>query len=122
MSPIAAQGLPLPALSVEQLAALELAVQSRLAGVPLAHLTERQHFMGLEYIVNKGLYIPRKETELLAQTAIATVSADYASNGEVTAVDLCTGIGTVALAIAHHCGNTRVFGSDIYTPRSRLRR
>jgi release factor glutamine methyltransferase len=116
MSPITAQGLPLPALSAEQFAALELAVQSRLAGVPLAHLTERQHFMGLEYIVNKGLYIPRKETELLAQTAIATVAEDYASNGEVTAVDLCTGIGTVALAIAHHCGNTRVFGSDIYAP------
>ncbi len=116
VSPIAAENLSLPLLTQAQLLQLDELVKSRLAGVPLAHLTERQHFMGMEYIVNKGLYIPRKETELLAHAAIATVKNDYLPEAEITAIDLCAGIGTVALAIAFHCNNTRVFGSDIYTP------
>ena len=82
--------------------------------MPLAHLTERQHFMGLEYMLDKGLYIPRKETELLASTAINSIQNDFDSTENVNVIDLCTGIGTVALAIAHYCSNTKVFGSDIY--------
>lgn len=116
VSPIAAAQLTLPDLTPAQLALLGELVAQRLTGVPLAHLTERQHFMGMEYIVNKGLYIPRKETELLASVAIETVMSDYPLTANLTAIDLCTGIGTVALAIAYHCKNTRVFGSDIYTP------
>ncbi|MES2823280.1 MAG: peptide chain release factor N(5)-glutamine methyltransferase [Pseudomonadota bacterium] len=116
VSPIAAENLPLPRLSQTQLLQLDELIKSRLAGVPLAHLTERQQFMGMEYIVNKGLYIPRKETELLAHAAIETVKNDYLSGAEITVIDLCTGIGTVALAVAFHCNNTRVLGSDIYTP------
>jgi release factor glutamine methyltransferase len=95
---------------------LEQLIQSRLSGVPLAHLTERQHFMGLDYILNQGLYIPRKETELLAQTAIETISGNFESETKVNVLDLCTGIGTVALAIANYCSNTQVYGSDIYEP------
>ena len=116
VSPIAAANLGLPLLSEVQLLQLNELIASRLAGVPLAHLTERQYFMGLEFIVKKGLYIPRKETELLAAAAIETVKHDYASTTKITVVDLCTGIGTVALAIAYHCDNTRVVGSDIYKP------
>jgi release factor glutamine methyltransferase len=82
--------------------------------MPLAHLTERQNFMGLDYMLDKGLYIPRKETELLAQTAIQSIQNDCDLNEDVKVIDLCTGIGTVALAIAHYCRNTKVFGSDIY--------
>jgi len=116
VSPVAATDLALPDLTAVQLTYLNELVAQRLAGVPLAHLTERQHFLGMEYIVNKGLYIPRKETELLASTAIDTIKSGYAKADKVTLIDLCTGIGTVALAVAHHCSNTRVFGSDIYTP------
>ncbi len=116
VSPIAAEKLTLPELSEPQFEILQQLVDTRLTGVPLAHLTERQDFMGLDYILDKGLYIPRKETELLAQTAIDTISADFADGKNIAVIDLCCGIGTVALAIAHYCKNTRVFGSDIYTP------
>ncbi len=116
VSPIAASRLTLPPLSDTQLLRLEEMIESRRVGVPLAHLTERQHFMGLEFIVNRGLYIPRKETELLASTAINTIQREGTGAHEKTVIDLCTGIGTVALAIAHHCTDTRVLGSDIYTP------
>lgn len=116
VSPIAAEKLTLPELSEPQLETLQQLVNTRLTGVPLAHLTERQDFMGLDYILDKGLYIPRKETELLAQTAIDAISADFADGNNIAVIDLCCGIGTVALAIAHYCKNTKVFGSDIYTP------
>jgi release factor glutamine methyltransferase len=115
-SPILANTRDLPVLAPAQLVCLEEFIQARLRGVPLAHITERQHFMGMEYIVNKGLYIPRKETELLASVAIATIKNNSATSHELIVMDLCTGIGTVALAIAQHCSNTQVFGSDIYKP------
>ncbi|HSV12378.1 MAG TPA: HemK/PrmC family methyltransferase, partial [Hanamia sp.] len=91
-------------------------IQSRLEGTPLAHLTERQNFMDLDFILNGHHYIPRKETELLAKTAIDTILSNYSKKRKVTVLDLCTGIGTIALAIAHYCKNTIVFGSDIYKP------
>ena len=116
VSPIAAEKLPLPKLLPNQIKIAEELIKSRLSGVPLAHLTQRQDFMGLDYIVNKGHYIPRKETELLAKTAIDTITDNFAKEKIINAIDLCTGIGTVALAIAHYCKNAIVFGSDIYSP------
>ncbi len=115
LSPIVAAQHQLPELNTAELTTLGELVTQRLNGVPLAHLTERQHFLGMEYIVNKGLYIPRKETELLANVAIATTNSIQTSS-DITLIDLCTGIGTVALAVAHHCSNAHVLGSDIYTP------
>jgi len=116
ISPVAAADLPLPALSSAQLAELHSWVETRLSGVPLAHLTGRQDFMGLDYIINKGLYIPRKETELLAKTALACIAEHFTASPEIKVIDVCTGIGTVALAIAHYCRKAVVFGSDIYAP------
>ena len=116
VSPIMASKLELPTLSLSQISDLRNFIQNRISGVPLAHITERQNFMGLDYILNKGHYIPRKETELLAKTAINTILTDYANDPDIFVIDLCTGIGTVALAIAHYSKNARVFASDIYLP------
>ena len=116
VTPIRAEKLELPQLSSSQISILKDLIKSRLSGTPLAHLTERQNFMGLDYIVPKGLYIPRNETELLAKTAIDTISNNYLTNEKILILDLCTGIGTVAIAIAHYSKNTYFFGSDIYKP------
>lgn len=113
ISAIKAEKLELPQLLSSQITVLKDLVQSRLSGTPLAHLTERQNFMGLDYIVPNGHYIPRNETELLAKTAIDTISNDYSAKEGIVIIDLCTGIGTVALAIAHYCKNTDVFGADL---------
>lgn len=116
VSAIKADNLDLPFLATSQHELLSTLIESRLSGIPLAHLTERQHFLGLDYILNKGHYIPRKDTELLAQTAIELIKNNYFGHEKVNVIDLCSGIGTVALAIAYYCENTRVFGSDIYPP------
>lgn len=116
LSPIKAIKVELLYLKELEIALLEESISRRLSGVPLAHITERQHFMGLDYIVNEGLYIPRKETELLAQTSIDLIKKNNTSNQSVNVIDLCCGIGTVALAISYYCKNTVVYGSDIYNP------
>ncbi len=47
--------------------ALAQLVEQRIAGVPLAHLTQRQRFLGLEMFCSADALVPRKETELLAR-------------------------------------------------------
>ncbi len=116
LSPILAQKQKLPVLNDIQQEELITLVATRLSGVPLAHLTERQHFQGLDYLLSKGLYIPRRETELLAQTTIDTINHEFSQTPEVRLIDVCCGIGTVALAVGHYCPNTKVYGSDIYAP------
>jgi release factor glutamine methyltransferase len=114
ISPLNAEKLELPYLSTSQINILQDLIKTRLSGIPLAHITERQHFLGLDFTLNKGLYIPRKETELLAKTAIDTIQKEFVK--EIKLIDLCTGIGTIALSTAYYCKNTRVFGSDIFEP------
>ena len=66
MSAIAASNTELPPLDDEMRKQLEDLVSRRLRGVPLAHLTGRQHFLGLELISGPEALVPRRETELLA--------------------------------------------------------
>lgn len=120
-SPIRAEGMPLPALSETQAAWLNEAVERRLSGVPLAHLTCRQDFMGLEFTLTEGSFIPRKETELLAGTCLETLREAFPDR-ETQVLDLCTGIGAVALAVAHHVPGAVVHGTDILEPAIQLAR
>ena len=109
-SAIAAGDGELPALDAAAAARLDALIGERLGGTPLAHLTGRQHFMGLEMIAGPGALVPRRETELLARAAIALMQE---LRGPATFVDVCTGCGNVALAVAHAVPSARVFGADI---------
>ena len=104
--------LPLDAVGENRLNAL---IELRLSGIPLAHLSGRQHFMGLEMLAGKDALIPRAETELLGGAALKVLQslADAASGAPVTVVDVCTGSGNLALALAHHEPRARVFAADL---------
>ncbi|WP_336923292.1 peptide chain release factor N(5)-glutamine methyltransferase [Aquipuribacter sp. SD81] len=78
----------------ERFAAL---VAERAARVPLQHLTGTAGFRGLELAVGPGVFVPRPETELLAGLGVAGLAA---AGPAPRAVDLCTGSGAVALALA----------------------
>lgn len=82
---------------------LEL-VDRRATRVPLQHLTGTAHFAGLELAVGPGVFVPRPETEVLVGLALAAAE-DVPSP---TFVDLCTGSGAVALALAHARPGARV--------------
>lgn len=105
----AAQETPLPSLDAAGEAALQSLLARRLAGVPLAHLTERERFMGLEMLAGPQALIPRRETELLARTAISLV----AEGSPALVLDVCTGSANVAAAIAAARPLARVQAADL---------
>jgi release factor glutamine methyltransferase len=109
-SAAAAAGDALPTLDADALARLDGLVARRLAGIPLAHLTGRQRFMGLDLLAGPGALIPRAETELLARTALAHLPG---ADTRPLVVDVCTGSGNVALALASHAPHARVAAADI---------
>jgi len=85
----------------------------RAAGVPLAHLTGRQRFMGIDLHTSLGALIPRKETELLASVALDLVHELRAERGPVRVLDLCTGSGNLAVTLAHYESGCDVIATDI---------
>jgi release factor glutamine methyltransferase len=106
---------PLPELSAEQLQRLDALTAQRLSGTPLAHLTGRQHFMGLELLAGPQALIPRRETELLAHTALGLLRqvAKQAADRPLQVIDVCTGSGNLALALAHGEPRAQVFAADL---------
>ena len=111
LSVFQANNIELSDLSATQIEYLDEMIGKRLQGLPLAYLTGRQSFMGLEMIARKDALIPRKETEILASTAIKVVNEFLP--GAINVIDTCTGAGNVALAIAKYCENTTVFAADL---------
>jgi release factor glutamine methyltransferase len=96
-------------LTREQLAAFESLTRRRHGGEPIAYLTGRREFFGLEIEITREVLIPRPETELLVDHALAVIPAGAA----VDVLDLGCGSGAVALAIAHKRPQARVLGTDL---------
>lgn len=86
---------------------LEAMVRSRLAGLPLEHVTGFTDFAGLRVAVGPGVFVPRRRTELLVREA-----ARIAGAGAVL-VDLCCGAGAVAAAVAKRAGHTELYAVDL---------
>ena len=105
--------VPLPALDADAAARLRELVTSRLQGVPLAHLTGWQQFMGIDLLASAGALIPRAETELLGYAALAQLRAIVDVNGCARVIDVCTGSGNLAVALACHEPRARVWGADL---------
>lgn len=105
-----ASNATLPELTAAQQQMLRALIERRISGVPLAHLTGRQQFMGMEMLVGPDALVPRKETELLARAAIHCCASQQSG---LRIVDVCTGSGNVALAIAQQVAGAMVFGADL---------
>ena len=87
------------------------AVARREAREPLQHITGRAFFRYLELQVGPGVFVPRPETESVAGWAIDAVRAmDVA---EPLIVDLCTGSGAIALALAQEVPRSRVHAVEL---------
>jgi release factor glutamine methyltransferase len=85
-------------------------VERRSARVPLQHLTGRAPFRHLELAVGPGVFVPRPETEMVAQLAIDALVSSAAPSP--IAVDLGTGSGAIALAMATEVPHARVFAAE----------
>ncbi|WP_253786186.1 peptide chain release factor N(5)-glutamine methyltransferase [Rhodoluna limnophila] len=82
----------------------------RLAREPLQHITGSGYFRNLELEVGRGVFIPRPETEFVAQLAIDALAKVESVNP--IAVDLGTGSGAIALAMATEVPNARVYAVE----------
>jgi len=80
----------------------------RARGEPVAYLTGRREFWSLDLCVTPDVLIPRPDTELLVEQALACIPGE----SEWTIADLGTGSGAVALAIAKERPRCRVIATD----------
>jgi release factor glutamine methyltransferase len=81
-------------------------VRRRLRREPMAYILGRQAFRHIELAVDPRVLIPRPETELLVELALELKPA--------TVLDVGTGSGAIALAVAHELPEARVLATDIY--------
>jgi release factor glutamine methyltransferase len=95
---------PLPPTIVS---ALEPLVQRRLAGEPLAYLTGRKEFFGLDLQVDARVLVPRPDTETLVNWALELLDAQQ------RVLDLGTGSGAIALALKASKPTLRVHATDL---------
>ncbi|MDN3311487.1 peptide chain release factor N(5)-glutamine methyltransferase [Microbacterium oryzae] len=98
------------ALTADAIDAFDALVARRAAREPLQHITGVAHFRHLELVVGPGVFVPRPETEMVAQLAIDALRAD--PSPEPVAVDLGTGSGAIALALATEVPHARVHAAE----------
>ena len=86
---------------------LDRMLAERVLGTPLEHVLGWTEFAGLRILVDRGVFVPRQRTRLLARQAAALASA-----GEVV-VDLCCGSGAVGAAIAAAVPGIELHAADL---------
>lgn len=98
--------------------AFEGLARRRHGGEPIAYLTGRREFHGLDLEVSPAVLIPRPETELLVELALARVG----DHDSARVLDLGSGSGAIALTIAHLRPRCSVLGVDVSAPALALAR
>jgi len=93
----------------QYLAVIEL-IERRAAREPLQHITGRAPFRSLELAVGPGVFVPRPETESVAQIAIDALQA--VPSPSPRAIDLGTGSGAIAIAMATEVPHARIFAVE----------
>ena len=94
---------------------LNLFIDQRKTGLPIAYIIEKKEFFGLEFFVNKNVLIPKPDTELLIEKAIEIIEQDF-QNKISKVADVCTGSGCVFISIAKQFENTKnikYFSTDV---------
>jgi release factor glutamine methyltransferase len=104
--------------TVRQVAFFDAMVERRVAGEPLQYVIGRWGFRHLDLLVDRRVLIPRPETETVAEWALREIDRRRAERaggpraGAVTVVDLGTGSGAIALAVASERPGVDVWATD----------
>ena len=86
-------------------------IERRASGEPLQYITRHQEFYGLDFVVTPDVLIPRPETELLVERIIALAAESHSATPLI--VDIGTGSGCIAIAVATHLPSARVIAIDV---------
>lgn len=95
----------------DALARYRALVKQAVGGHPIAYLTGSKEFFSLPFEVNADVLIPRPETEILVERTIDLVRRTPDAQPDI--LDLGTGSGCIAVALARHLPQARVFASDV---------
>jgi release factor glutamine methyltransferase len=109
---------PRTELSSTQRRAFDRLVRRRATGEPIALIKGYTEFRGMDLLVRPGVFVPRDASEFLAEQAMRRLRG----RRRPVHVDLATGAGTIALAVAKEVRGARVVGTDISDVAVRLAR
>ena len=84
------------------------AIQKKQAGIPLQYITNMQEFMGINFYVDENVLIPRPDTEVLVEEVIKLAK----EKENIAILDMCTGSGAIAIALAEYLTNAKITASD----------
>ena len=98
-------------VGVDDAAVIAELVERRAAREPLQHIIGRAAFRSMHLAVGPGVFVPRPETELVAQYAIDALRA--VASAQPIGVDLGTGSGAIALAMATEVPHASVFAVEV---------
>ena len=104
-------------LTVEEQDRFEESLTQRARGVPAQYITGHQEFWGMDFIVSPAVLIPRPETEHVIETVLQLVEKDDGGKasppGPIQIVDVGTGSGSIALALAKELPRAEIHATDI---------
>ncbi|RMF63151.1 MAG: peptide chain release factor N(5)-glutamine methyltransferase [Calditrichaeota bacterium] len=100
-------------LTREQVARFEEKIARRLRQEPLQYITGEAEFMSLPFKVNPSVLIPRPETEVLVEAALDFFRRNFDPDDSVSALDLGTGSGCIAISLARYRATAHVTAVDV---------
>lgn len=90
------------------------AIEKRITHYPLQYIIGEWDFMGLTFMVNENVLIPRQDTEVLVEKAIKIVEEEFDIHGNTMPIlDMCTGSGCIGITMAKRFTNAEVTCVDI---------
>lgn len=82
-------------------------IEQRASRIPLQYLTGTQNFMGLDFLVNEHVLIPRQDTEFLVEEVLKNL------HDGMRVLDLCTGTGCILVSLLRYTNDCQGLGVDI---------
>lgn len=85
-------------------------IEKRAKRIPLQHITGTQNFMGLDFVVNSHVLIPRQDTEILVEEVLRQMTDG------LRILDMCTGSGCILISLLHYSNWCEGTGVDVSPP------
>lgn len=91
-------------------------IKRRIGREPVAYITGEKGFYDDRFTVGKGVLIPRPDTEVLVETAMAVLKCPEWSGKKARVIELGVGSGAIIVSLAKACPDHHYFGSDLSCP------